>query len=140
MSDNLLPSQRSYCMSRIKGQDTGIERLVRSQLHMLGLRFNKHSATLPGRPDIVFTSAKVAVFIDGDFWHGFRFPLWCKSLSGFWQEKIAETRARDLRNFRKLRAMGWIVIRIWQHQVEREFDRCIRRIVEAVAERSSTPP
>ena len=73
MSDNLTPTQRSYCMSRVKGKDTSIERLVRSELHKRGFRFRKHVKTLPGKPDIVFPKAKVAVFVDGDFWHGYDF-------------------------------------------------------------------
>ena len=76
MPDNLTPAQRSYCMSRIKGKDTGLELRVRSELHKRGLRFRKHLKELPGKPDIVFTRAKVVVFIDGDFWHGYRFATW----------------------------------------------------------------
>jgi len=134
MTDNLTKEQRSHCMSRIKGKDTGIEKLVRSELHKRGLRFRKHVASLPGKPDIVFRKARVAVFIDGDFWHGFRFPAWRNQLPAFWQKKIAETRKRDQSNFRKLRRMGWQVIRIWQHQLKRCPDRCIERILHALDE------
>jgi DNA mismatch endonuclease (patch repair protein) len=130
--DNLTPAQRSYCMSRVKGRDTGIEREVRSQLHRRGFRFRKHVRTLPGNPDIVFPRAAVAVFLDGDFWHGYRFPCWRDQLSRFWREKIGETRRRDKRNFRKLRRMGWTVIRIWQHELEADLDDCLVRIARAV--------
>ena len=132
MTDNLTKEQRSYCMSRVKDKDTGIERLVRSELHKRGLRFRKHVASLPGKPDIVFKKARVAVFIDGDFWHGFRFPAWRNQLSAFWQKKIAETQKRDQSNFRKLRRMGWRAIRIWQHQVKGDPERCIERILYAL--------
>lgn len=131
-ADNLTPEQRSYCMSRVKGKDTGLEKLVRAELHRRGLRFRKHVKELPGKPDVVFSTAKVAVFIDGDFWHGYRFPLWEHKLPDFWKEKIGRTRERDQRNFQKLRRMGWRVIRIWQHEIERDLDGCIDRIVLAL--------
>ena len=66
---------------------------------------------LPGKPDIVFTKRKIAIFIDGDFWHGYRFPTWKDSLSDFWQKKIEQNRIRDRKNFNKLRKRGWKVIR-----------------------------
>ena len=74
MPDNLTPEQRSYCMSRIKAKDTGLEVKVRSALHKKGLRFRKNVKELPGTPDIVFKKAQIAIFVDGDFWHGYRFP------------------------------------------------------------------
>jgi DNA mismatch endonuclease (patch repair protein) len=132
MADNLTPQQRSYCMSRVKGRDTGLERLVRSELHKRGLRFRKHVKELPGRPDIVFPRARVAVFIDGDFWHAYRFPAWEKSLSEFWKRKIRGNRERDRKNFKKLRAADWRVVRLWQHEVEADLHGCVERIAEAV--------
>lgn len=101
-----------------------------------GLRFRKHVRRLPGSPDVVFPSAEVAVFVDGDFWHGFRFPAWKDDVSEFWQEKIAKNRGRDQRNFRKLRRMGWRVIRLWQHQIEKDLQTCVDRIADAVESRT----
>lgn len=132
MPDTLTPSQRSYCMSRVKSKDTSLERLIRSELHSRGYRFKKHVKDLPGKPDVVFQTAKVAVFIDGDFWHGYRFPSWEHKLSNFWKEKIAKNRERDQRNFRRLRRMGWKVIRIWQHEVEKSMDECVNRITRVI--------
>jgi DNA mismatch endonuclease (patch repair protein) len=129
MPDNLTPEQRSYCMSRIKGKDTGLEVRIRSALHKRGLRFRKHLKELPGRPDIVFSRARVVVFVDGDFWHGYRFPSWEHKVSDFWKKKISKNRERDIRNHRKLQKMGWAVIRLWQNDIERDFDGCIRKIV-----------
>lgn len=137
MPDNLTPEQRSYCMSRIKGKDTGLEVRVRSELHRKGLRFRKHVKELPGRPDIVFSRARVVVFVDGDFWHGYRFPSWKCKVSEFWKQKIASTRERDIKNHRKLRDMGWTVVRLWQHELERDFDDCIDKIIAAVRQRTS---
>jgi DNA mismatch endonuclease (patch repair protein) len=132
MADNLTKKQRSYCMSQVKSKDTGLELVVRSAIHREGLRFRKHVADLPGRPDIVFPRKKVVVFIDGDFWHGYRFPHWKRSLSRFWQEKIEKNRKRDRSNFRKLRARGWQVIRLWQHQLKANNSRCIEKILLAL--------
>jgi DNA mismatch endonuclease (patch repair protein) len=132
MMDTLLPKQRSYCMSRVKGKDTGLERLVRSELHKRGYRFRKHVSNLPGKPDIVFVKAKVVVFLDGDFWHGYRFPQWEKTLAKFWRNKIGETRKRDQRNFAKLRRMGWRVIRIWEHSIKNDLDVVVTKICEVV--------
>lgn len=132
MSDTLSPQQRSYCMSRVKNKDTGIEIVLRSALHNKGYRFRKHVKNLPGRPDIVFPKACVAVFVDGDFWHGYRFPLWENKLPEFWKNKIKINRQRDQRNFRKLRKRGWVVIRLWQHEIEKDIAACISRIVAAL--------
>jgi len=119
-------------MSRVKGKDTSIEKKVRSELHRRGYRFRKHISKLPGKPDIVFTKSKVAVFIDGDFWHGYRFPQWKNILSPFWQKKISETRERDQKNFSKLRGQGWKVIRIWQHEVKKDIDKVIEKIIRTI--------
>src|SRR5438094_2916 len=128
MADNLTRRQRSYCMSRVKGKDTGLEKLVRSKLFRLGLRFRKHQRTLPGNPDIVFPSQRIAVFINGNFWHGYRFPAWAFTLTPKWRDKIAATRRRDRANVRRLRQRNWVVVRIWQHEVERDLEACVRRI------------
>ena len=119
-------------MSCVKGKDTRPERLIRSDLHRRGLRFRKHVKDLPGKPDIVFPKAKVAVFIDGDFWHGYRFPTWEDKLSDFWKQKIQRNRERDQKNFRKLRNKGWRVIRIWQHEIDKNREDCIRRITQVL--------
>jgi DNA mismatch endonuclease (patch repair protein) len=135
--DNLTREQRSYCMSRVKGRDTGLERLVGAALRAHGLRFQTHVKTLPGRPDIVFSSARVAVFIDGDFWHGYRFPRWVHTISPFWRAKIGRNRDRDRRNFRRLRGLGWQVVRIWQHEAERDVAKAAGRVLEALRSRTA---
>ena len=132
MPDNLTPEQRSYCMSRIKGKDTGLETRVRSELHRRGLRFRKHVKDLPGKPDVVFTRSKVAVFIEGDFWHGYKFTEWEHKVSDFWKVKISKTIERDAKNQRQLNEMGWTVIRLWQHDLERNYQTSIQGVVSAV--------
>lgn len=132
LMDRLTPEQRSKLMSRIRSKDTGIERILRSALHRAGLRFRKHVSELPGRPDIVFPTARVAVYVDGDFWHGYRFGAWKDKLPPFWQEKIEKNRQRDARNRRRLRSMGWVVLRVWGHSVERNLDEVVETIVYEV--------
>ena len=129
--DIMSRTTRSRVMSRIKGKDTTPERTICLELRKRGVYFAKHAKNLAGRPDVVFRRAKVAVFIDGDFWHGWRFPLWQHKLSEKWQKKIAATRERDQRNFRKLRRLGWKVLRIWEHQIESSPEACVQRILEA---------
>src|SRR6266850_1712866 len=126
--DHLSPQQRSQLMGRVRTRDTVLEIAVRSELHKRGFRFRKHVRTLPGSPDIAFMTKRVAVFVDGDFWHGYRLPQWEHKLQPFWRNKLRENRKRDRRNFRKLRAKGWQVVRIWQHQIERDIESCLSRI------------
>ena len=132
MAWNLTAEQHRYRMSRIKGKNTKPERIVRSELHKRGLRFRKHVSNLPGKPDVVFPQARVVVFLDGDFWHGNRCPQWKHKYPKFWQRKIGETRKRDQRNFAKLRRMGWRVIRIWEHSIEKDLDGVVKKICHAL--------
>jgi DNA mismatch endonuclease, patch repair protein len=104
-----------------RGRDTKPELALRSALHKAGLRFRKNLRidldTDRARPDVVFPRAKVAVFVDGCFWHG------CsehRSLpqgnATFWERKINGTRARDKQQTRLLEEAGWIVVRVWEHE------------------------
>jgi DNA mismatch endonuclease, patch repair protein len=137
MADNLTRRQRSYMMSRVRSTDTTPELMIRKLAHARGLRFRKHHARLPGRPDLVFVTSRVAVFVDGDYWHGWRFSTWMSKLSVYWQEKIAKNRVRDQRNSRRLRRAGWTVIRVWEHDIESNVHACIDRIERAVRARAS---
>ena len=132
MVDPRTPEQRFRSMSNVRLKDGSLEVVIRSELHKRGYRFRKHVKSLPGSPDAVFPREKIAVFIDGDFWHGYRFAVWEHKLNDFWKQKIRTNRQRDRRNFQKLRRLGWQVIRIWQHEIEKDPTRCIERIVAAV--------
>jgi len=132
--DIMSPEKRRALMARIRGEGTGPEKRIIQELIAQKLSFAIHVRALPGRPDVVFTVARLAVFIDGSFWHGWRFPLWEHKLARSWRAKIASNRLRDQRNFRELRRMGWRVIRIWEHQVERNAAACIRRIAAALGQ------
>jgi DNA mismatch endonuclease (patch repair protein) len=126
------PEKRSALMSRIKGRDTQPEKTIAELIAGFGFRWESHSNDVPGRPDFVFREQRVAVFVDGDFWHGWRFPVWRHKLSETWEAKLAANIKRDQRNRRILRRNGWRVIGIWEHQIERDLPLCMERIQRAL--------
>jgi len=116
MVDNRSAKSRSALMSRIGGKNTAPELVVRRLLHSLGYRFRLHRRDLPGTPDIVFPSRRKVIFVNGCFWHahGCRIGQPPKSRPEFWIPKLERNRARDARNKRVLRRLGWGVLTIWQ--------------------------
>ena len=128
MADNLTPDQRRRTMQAVKGKNTSLERKVSSAFHRRGWRYRRNYKSLPGKPDFVFTKARIVVFVDGDFWHGWRYPSWKHKLSDFWRAKIERNRARDRRNFATLRRRGWAVLRLWGHEVDKDLDACVERV------------
>jgi DNA mismatch endonuclease (patch repair protein) len=130
--DVMSPEKRSALMSRIRGKNTGLERRLETVFIAAGLEAERHALDLPGRPDFVFRLQRVALFADGDFWHGWRFPVWEQKLTPRWRDKIAATRARDRRNHARLRRAGWIVVRIWEHQLKTAPEDCLGRVARAL--------
>jgi DNA mismatch endonuclease (patch repair protein) len=126
--DNLTPQQRRLTMSRIKSRDTKVELLVRRALHAKGRRFRVNVATLPGKPDVAFSRIRLAVFVDGDFWHGWKFADWQMKLAPYWREKIGRNIERDAMNGRCLPELGWTVLRLWEYEVTADLEACIERI------------
>ncbi len=117
MADKLTSSQRSRCMSRIRGKNTKPEILVRKGLHARGFRFRLHNKKLPGSPDIVLPKYGVAIMVNGCFWHGHkgcRYATKPKTNIEFWETKIARNRHRDEVTTAHLEALGWTVITIWE--------------------------
>lgn len=135
------PEVTSRIMAAVRCKNTEPERLLRSELFRLGLRFRLH-AKLPGKPDIVFHGARIAVFVDGDFFHGGgwkargftsldeQFSRWRNS--EFWSKKIRGNVARDKRVKLELRALGWTVIRIWESDVRKSPARCAAKVRRAL--------
>lgn len=140
MVDRLSKERRSALMSRVRSRDTGIELLVVGALEACGLLFERHARDLPGKPDVVFREEKIAVFVDGDFWHGWHFTVWGHKLPPFWQDKIVQNRARDRKNFARLRRLGWKVIRIWGHTVHAEGEACVLRVLKALGREAGFRP
>ena len=132
MPDHMTPAQRSHAMKCVKLKDGPLERIIQRELRGVGLRFRRNCKALSGSPDIVFPKQRVAIFVDGDFWHGWRLPVWEHKLSDFWKLKLRANRKRDQRNFRRLRGAGWTVIRLWEHEIRSDSSRCIDRILRAL--------
>lgn len=120
-------------MARIRGRDTGPELALAAELAKLGLAWEGHARDLPGRPDFVFRDHRLAVFVDGDFWHGYRFATWRDKLSEAWEAKIAQNIRRDTRNRAALRQAGWVVLRLWEHQVNARPLASAKRVARALA-------
>lgn len=136
MTDVLTREQRSFNMSRIRGRDTKPELIFRKALWSAGLRYRLKSK-LPGRPDLVFPGRKVAVFVDGCFWH--QCPehfQWPKTRPDFWKQKITRTVERDKEVTDQLKKMGWTVIRVWEHELRNDLGKAVKRIDQALSDKS----
>ena len=103
-------------MARVKGRDTKPEMLIRRALHARGFRYRLHVRDLPGRPDIVLPKHRAAILIHGCFWHAHGCRLFKKpgTRPEFWEEKLAQNRARDARDLRLLQEDGWRTLTIWE--------------------------
>ncbi len=134
MPDPLTPEQRRKTMQAVKSTGTSPERELDAALQSLGLpRWESHCPTVPGKPDFVFREARVAVFVDGGFWHGHPARYWQGRSGAYWDKKIARNQERDRRVDTELRAMGWTVIRLWDFEVQKEPEAAARRVMEAIA-------
>ena len=119
MADVFTKQKRSEIMSRIRATNTQLEKRVFRYLRRKGIYFQTHYTKALGKPDIALPKRKIAIFIDGDFWHGWHFEARRKSLPKiYWQEKIRGNIARDKRNRASLRRKGWKVLRVWEHQLK----------------------
>lgn len=120
--DTLTPAERSERMSLVRGKDTRPELLVRRLLHAMGYRYRLHGVDLPGKPDLLFPVRRKIILVHGCFWHRHpntrcklaRLP---KSGLAFWVPKLEANRARDLKHQRRLRAMGWRCLVVWECQL-----------------------
>jgi len=138
MVDRLTPAQRKRCMRANRSQGTQPERLVMRALTSAGYSYSRYVPHLRGKPDIVFLKQRVAIFVDGDFWHGFRYPAWKRTLPDYWRAKIERNRLRDQQNIRALRRSGWRVIRVWEHQIYDDISAVVRRIATSIRRQSSS--
>lgn len=139
MPTPMTPEQIHRRMANVRREDTDIERALRSALHKRGYRFRKNVRGLPGSPDIVFAGARLAVFVDGDFWHGWRFDEATTRLKPFWAQKVKTNIQRDIRNGQDLEALGWRVVRIWEHDVKKRLPDMVD-LLEEILRGGSIPP
>ena len=134
MSDCFTKEKRSEIMSKIRSKNTKAEVQVFRELRRRGTYFQKHYNRAPGKPDIALPRKKIAVFIDGDFWHGYRYSKTKDRLpKKYWQHKIENNIKRDRKNRAKLRKDGWRVLRVWEHEVLKTFDITLEKIIELLA-------
>ena len=129
-------------MASIPSKGTRPEIILRKALWHKNLRYRVNYEKLPGKPDIVFTKQKVAVFCDGDFWHGHNWAIRGQSsleeeldgYSDYWRQKILRNIERDEENNKALRALGWTVVRIWESDIKNDLEECVREVQEALFE------
>ena len=126
MPDIFTPEKRSWVMSKIRSRDTKIEKRTASLLRKNGLHYRRFPKTF-GSPDFVVEKS-VLVFCDGDFWHGYRYGEKKRLPKKFWRDKIERNMERDRKVTRRLRADGWSVVRLWEHDIEKNPGLCLRRI------------
>lgn len=131
MADRLSPDRRSWNMSRIRSANTSLEIRVRKYLFSQGLRYTLNSK-LQGRPDLIFQGPKVAVFINGCFWHfhGCKLSSVPKTRQNFWKKKLENNRLRDATVKSSLECEGWKVVTIWECEVENDLRKAVKPLTD----------
>lgn len=141
MTDIFSHLQRSFCMSRIRSKDTSIEVSLRKLLWHAGYRYRKNYARLPGTPDIAMTKFKIAIFCDGEFFHGKNWVTRERehvrrgSNGDYWLKKIERNIARDNEVDQKLNELGWTVIRFWGNDINKHPEFCLKAVEECIIEK-----
>lgn len=137
--DRMTPEQRHKNMQNIRCRDTSIECMLRKALWEKGYRYRKNYKKLPGKPDIVLTKYKIAIFCDSEFFHGkdwenLRVQLLNGKNAEFWINKITANIRRDDEIDSKLKGLGWNVIRFWGKDIKKNIGDCLRTVEERIFE------
>jgi DNA mismatch endonuclease (patch repair protein) len=132
--DRLSKTERSKLMARVRVKDTDIEKILGEIIKPLWKieRYRKNVKTLPGRPDIVFPKSKIAIFADGDFWHGHYYKKEKHKWDIFWQDKIKKNVSRDNRQKQELKGLGYKVIRFWGSDLKKNPEKSFKIIEPCV--------
>lgn len=134
--DDLTPEQRRKNMQHIRSKDTSIEIKLRKALWHEGIRYRKNYKALPGKPDIAITKYRIAIFCDSSFWHGRDFdkkkPV--DTNHEYWDSKIKKNMKRDLDVNRQLKEMGWLVLRFWDIEINKQLEMCVNTVLEGIIE------
>ena len=143
--DVLTPEQRKKNMQRIRSKDTVIELKLRKALWDRGYRYRKNYSAIPGSPDIALTKYKIAIFCDGEFFHGKDWEVLKPRLeksnnSDYWINKISKNREHDDEINKKLLFLGWTVIRFWGNDIKKNIDECVRVVEETIADQLMSLP
>lgn len=137
MADVLTPEQRRKNMQSIRSENTKIEVLLRKALWRKGYRYRKNDKSLPGKPDIVLPKYRIAIFCDGEFFHGKDWEVLKPRLEQgnngeFWVNKISRNKVRDDETNKQLLFLGWTVIRFWGKDIQKNLDECIKVVEETI--------
>ena len=135
--DTFSKAERREIMSRVRSRDTVPEKLLRKALWKQGGRYRLYRRDLPGTPDIVFVMAKVAVFVDSDFWHGRVPEERLDQMSEYWQRKLRANRRRDKKANRELANLGWEVLRVSEREVRKDANSVAQHILTTVSMRGA---
>lgn len=135
--DDMTAAQRKRNMQHIRSSDTEIEIKLRKALWHSGIRYRKNYRNLPGKPDIAITKYKIAIFCDGEFFHGkdwdqLREKLTKSNNSNYWKKKIQRNIERDLEVDAAIKSLGWKVLRFWGNDIKKDLDACISVVIEAI--------
>lgn len=132
MTDIFSKKKRSYIMSRVKSENTSIEILAKKLMRENNIAGFGSGKGVFGKPDFVFKDKKIAIFIDGSFWHGRGFNKLKNKLPKFWSEKIYRNIKRDRKVNSKLKKEGWKILRIWDYKLKKCPEKYIKKITELV--------
>ena len=128
-------TKRSEMMSKIRSKNTKPENKLRKALWGMGIRYRINVKSLPGSPDLVIKKYRLAVFVDGEFWHGYNWKEKKQAIKrnrAFWIPKIERNILRDKQNNEKLRNQGYTVFRFWEQEIKKEFGACINQILQHI--------
>lgn len=133
--------ERSDLMRKIKAKNTTPEIILRKALWSERIRYRKENKGITGNPDIAIKKYKLAIFIDGEFWHGYNWQEKKKKIKinrEYWIKKIERNIARDKKNNQLLKEQDWIVLRFWEHEIKKDLDNCVDKVKKIIASQSST--
>lgn len=137
--DDMTQAQRSRNMSRIRSKDTKAEVLFRKTLWHMGFRYRKNWRKLPGTPDIVLTRQKIAIFVDGDFWHARSYRKHpgdtVASNRKYWRKKLTRNVERDKEVNDALTHEGWLVLRFWESDIQQDLSKCVKSVMDYASPR-----
>ncbi len=140
--DSMTKAQRSRIMSRIRSKDTKAEVLLRKTLWHLGFRYRKNYRKLPGTPDIALTRQKIAIFVDGDFWHARDYRKHpgerIATRKKYWRKKLSRNVERDKEVNDALTQEGWLVLRFWESDIQKKLDTCVKNVLDYASPRMRT--
>lgn len=129
--DIFTKKKRSEIMSKIHSKNTEAEKVAFRELRKKNVYFQKHYKKATGNPDVALPRKKIAIFIDGDFWHGYKHAVQKQRLPRkYWLKKIEDNIKRDKKNRAKLKKDGWKVLRIWEHEIKKNPEKAIQKIIK----------